>query len=123
MVNVARGEEIVYPSESGDGSESESEPVEAESDVSRSENREAEETATPSRERENEVAEACRVVAREMYSGGLHHEEVAEKYDVPVEVVKWVMKKRGIGFAKRNKDGSSKEMVESITSIVSDSNT
>lgn len=124
MVNVARGEEIVYPPpETGDGSESESEPVATSTDESRSDDRGAEEIAAPSQESEIDVDEACHVVAREMYSGGLHHMEVAEKYGVPVEVVKWVMKEYGIGLYSRDMGEPPTRYGDSLVRIVRLSNT
>lgn len=48
------------------------------------------------------VAEASGVVAEELYSNGLAVGEVAEKYDVSVEAVTWLMRERGIGFPSRD---------------------
>lgn len=89
------------PSEST-AAESESEPRGKQADVSRSAGSESAERAVESRESEVSVREASRVVATEIYSNGLHHREVAEKYGVEVRAILWLVKERGIGFAARD---------------------
>ena len=95
----------------------ESEPREEQADVSRSKEADLDENDVESGESEVSVDEASRVVATEIYSNGLHHQEIAEKYGVEVQAVKWLMKKRGIGFASRDQGEPPEDMQDAISRL------
>lgn len=89
------------PSESGERAEPAPTSEEQSTDESRSDSAHRAEEPGERQESEVSVSEAGRVVAEEMYSNGLAVGEVAEKYGVSTEVVIWLMKERGIGFASQ----------------------
>jgi hypothetical protein len=117
MVNLTAPWKSPEPPSESTAAESESEPGEERADVSRSTDSESAESAVESRESEVSVREASRVVATEIYSNGLHHREVAEKYDVEIRAVTWLMKERGIGFAPRDQ-GDPPEVVKAFLESV-----
>lgn len=100
--------------------ERESEPRDEQADVSRSKETDFDENDVESGESEVSVDEASRVVATEIYSNGLHHREIAEKYNVEMRAVKWLMKERGIGFARRDMGEPPRVIKESIVMLVGD---
>lgn len=119
LANLSKSEEeTVEPPVDSLAAEGQSEPREEQADVSRSEDGGLDESAVESGEREVSVKEASGVVATEIYSNGLHHREVAEKYCVSIQAVKWLMKERGIGFAAREMGEPPEQVRESIPLLI-----
>lgn len=106
------------PSESGEFAEPSPTSEEQSTDISRSDSTRGAEEPGERQESEVSVSEAGRVVAQEMYSNGLAVGEVAEKYGVSTEVVTWLMKNRGIGFASQEMSNPPTEFENGIHRLV-----
>lgn len=74
-------------------------------------------TRPESRKVRESIAAAVRTVSTEIYSRGLHHCGVAEKYNVSVRAITWLMKKQEVGFASRNMGEPPEHVRDAIWSL------